>query len=236
MEEMIGDKVICLGIIVFIILLINPGETLVSVDMDQKDEKKIYIPLEPQAKKAAPPVIKIGEAVFDKKVKSSGKIPLKVEIPGFWRSKNKTNEDLYDLFEIPEGFYTTEVGAPMISTISLEIDIPSDAKFKGVKEKVCLIKKFENVKLAPVQESLPVMAPPTEDESFIQTKQVFTINREIYKETSPYPGHYSEIIADSFLGSRHIIILKLFPIQFFPAEKIVKIYSLELDVLFIKKN
>ncbi|MCK4764845.1 MAG: hypothetical protein KAW12_21785 [Candidatus Aminicenantes bacterium] len=236
MLNIIGDKVVWLAVVFFIILLINLGESIVPADSDKEDEKKIYVPLEPQAKKDAPPAVKIGAAVFDKKIKSSGKIPLKVEIPGVWRSKNKLNEILYDLFEIPGGFYTTEVGAPMVSTISLEIDIPPGAKFKGVKERVSLIKKFENVIPAPVQESLPVMAPITRDEGFIKEKKEFTIDSEIYKQTSPYPGRYSEVIADSFLGSRHIIILKLFPIQFLTAEKTVKIYSLEIDILFIIKK
>lgn len=201
----------------------------------RQTEQKAYIFLEPMAEIGAAPRVTISPPFFDEKTKL-GKITIRAELVGFWRSKKMLNDTLYDLFEIPEGSYTTVVGEPMISTISLEAEIPVDAQFKEVLVKATLIRKFENVILAPQQQPLPVVRPIVPKEEFIQEKPKFTINNEVYNQTRPYPGEYYRIIADSFLGKRHIIVIRLFPIQFYPAQKEVRVYSLEMEVIFTKQE
>jgi len=227
-----------LGLIFSLTLIILAEKLLIRsalADATQATEEKVYIFLKPMVEPGEPPKITICRLFFDQKTKV-GKIPVRVEPIGFWRSKKTLNDTLYDLFEIPGGSYTTEVGEPMISTISAEVEIPVDAQLKEVLVKATLIRKFENVILTPQQQPLPVVRPIAPKEEFIQEKPKFTINNEVYNQTRPYPGEYYRIIADSFLGKRHIIVVRLFPIQFYPAQKEVRVYSLEMEVIFTKQE
>lgn len=235
-KKLISNFPVLLLLIFFPLIPIQPLKLFARaalVNMTKQTEEKVYILLKPQAELGEAPTITIFPMSFDEKT-NLGKIPIKAEPVGFWRSKKRLNDTLYDLFEIPEGSYTTEIGEPMISTISVEVEIPADAKFKEASEKATIIRKFENVILAPQQEPLPIVQPLAQQEKFIQEKPKFIINNEVYKQTTPYPGVYSKIIADSFFGERHIVIVKLFPIQFYPAQKEAKIYSIAVDLIFTK--
>ena len=227
-----------LGLIFCLTLIILAEKLLIRsalADTTQPTEEKVYIFLKPVVEPGKLPKITIFSLFFDEKTKV-GKIPVRVESVGFWRSKKTLNDTLYDLFEIPGGSHTTEVGEPMISTISVEVEIPADAHFKEVLVEATLIRKFENIILAPQQEPLPVVRPIVPKEEFIQEKPKFTINNEVYNQTRPYPGEYYRIIADSFLGECHIIVVRLFPIQFYPAQKEVRVSSLEMEVIFTKQE
>jgi hypothetical protein len=199
----------------------------------QEAEEKVYIMLKPQAELGEAPTITISQPLFDAKT-NTGKISIKTEPVGFWRSKRAFNKTIYDIFEIPDSSYTTKVGEPMISTISVEIEIPADAALKKIKEKPTIIKTFDNILLAPQQEPLPVARPMVQEKKFIQEKPTFTINRDIYSQKTPYPGIFSAVITDTFFGERHILIIKLYPLQFYPAQKEIKIYLLETDIIFTK--
>ena len=217
--------------LLLLFFLINPQIYMIQAEEGKELEKKVYISFRPGVRKGAAPYIEIEKPILNDKKKLYVKL-ITITIQGVWKAKIKLHKTDYDLFEIPEGSYTTEVGAPMLSTISLDINIPSDAKFKGLRTKTTLMKEFNDVFIAPVQEPLPIKKQMSQDYVLNKKKQEFVINREIYKKKSPYPGRFTDIIADNYLGSQHIILLKIFPIQYYPTDKVLKIFSIKINLQF----
>lgn len=186
------------------------------------NEEKTYIFLKEEAERGAKPIIQIGPSILDEET-LEGSISIRFDLPGIWSSKKHINEREFTLFEIPDGGFLHDVGSPSIPSISIEVEIPSSASFKEIQVESNLIKEFENINLFPVQEPRPI-------------KESFLINRTLYEQTEPYPGEFYEIITDGFLGDKHIIVLRLFPIQFTPSAHLVKAYNLELKLTYRKNN
>lgn len=185
-------------------------------------EKRVYIFLEKDAECGAKPEIDISLPVVDKDSKS-GRISVKVKLTGIWSEKKKLAGREFDMFEIPEGALMTDVGHPAVPTLSIEVVIPLRSELKRIDCHSRLIKELENIVLSPTQEPRPI-------------KEKFLIDPVVYEQSEPYPGKYYEITADGFMGDRHILVLKLFPIQFIPAFKAVKVYSLDIDIIYSQQE
>lgn len=200
------------------ILLGNLSLWAGTVPINPTYEKRVYIFLEEKGECGAKPEIDISLPTADQDSKS-GRISVKVKLPGFWNEKKKLAEREFDMFEIPEGAWMTDVGHPAIPTLSIEVVIPLRSELIRIDCRSILIKELENIILFPTQESRPI-------------KEKFIIDPVIYDQSEPYPGKYYEITADGFMGERHILVLRLFPIQFTPAVKAVKVYSLDIDIIY----
>jgi len=181
-------------------------------------EKRSYIFLEENTECGAKPEIDISPPTVDQDSKN-GRISVKVKLTGFWNEKKQLAGREFDMFEIPEGAWMTDVGHPAIPTLSIEIVIPLRSELKRIDCRSILIKELENIVLFPTQEPRPI-------------KEKFLIDPVVYEQSEPYPGKYYEITADGFMGERHILVLKLFPIQYTPAVKAVKVYSLDIDIIY----
>ena len=198
---------------------------------DSRIEKKEYIVLIPGTEIGAAPLFSRSMPAHEKD-KGLNTIKLDLKVKGVWRVLKKIQDKKYHLYEIPEGNLTTEIGSPTIPFYSAEVEIPFQAKFKEISIHADLKKKCTNVLLPPQQEPLPVNPYVIDKNKFIIEKPKFILNSAVYNKTSQYPGHYYDLISDSFLGDKHILIIHLFPVQYLPAHKEIRIYDLHMDVFF----
>ena len=200
------------------LLLGNLCVWTLEAQINSSCEKRAYIFLDKDVEEGSKPEIDISLPEIDKKSKS-GKIFLKVRLLGFWNEKKHLDGREFDMLEIPGGAWMTDVGYPATPTLSVEIVIPPQSELDRIDCHERLIKKLENITIFPAQE------PQRIEKSLI-------IDPVVYEQTEPFPGKYYEITADGFMGEQHILVLRLFPIQFTPADKTVNVYSLDIYIIF----
>jgi len=223
--------------LIFILLAMGGSILFVRSDLIVKplqaqEAEKEYVTIVPGVKVGALPRVTVAPLTFDVKAEA-GEIPLVIEPAGFWKSIVTLRKVGYDLFEfeIEAPSYTFEVGEPNVPIKVIEVDIPPNAELEEVVLKPELLKTVENVTLVPNQEPLPV-----NQEELIFEKEKVTINAELYEEKAPYPGKFHELITTGYYGGRKIVILKTFPVQFYPAMKKVEFYRLTGAIRFKAKE
>jgi hypothetical protein len=220
-----------LTIITFVLgasILLCKSDFILQSLQAQQEVKKEYVRILPEAVLGAAPGIKVSPLTFDAQRKE-GAIPLEILPAGFWKSTETLAGTGYELFEfeIEAPSHTMEVGEPNVPTQNIEVDIPPGAELDKVEITPELLKTVEDVNLVPNQEPLPIG-----QEELIFEKQKVTINNELYKQETAYPGKYYEVITTGYFGARKIVILKMFPVQFYPATKKVEFYRLSGKVTF----
>lgn len=188
-------------------------------------QEKSYVPLCTGVRSGEAPQISISPPILDP-ARRSGQIVIKVDLKGLWTEQKALGERVFDLVDIPGGSATARVGEPTVPLISVEVEVPESMKPGPLKELATLRKTVENVLLFPVQEPLPIIAVPQ--------KPPFILSQEVYESPNPYPGQFTKIITDGFLGTRHLLILHLFPVQYHPRDRRLKVYSLEVTVPIFK--
>lgn len=201
----------------------------------QEEVEKEYVRIVPEAVLGAPPAIDVSPLTFDVR-REEGQIPLKIVPAGFWKSKRAlvgVPEGIDDLFEfdITAPSHTMEVGEPNVPIQVIEVDIPPDSELEEVVLTPELLKTVEDAALIPNQEPLPI-----NQEELIFEKEKVTINTELYKQDTAYPGKYYELITTGYYGGRKVVILKTFPVQFYPATKKVEFYRLTGAIKFKAKE
>lgn len=177
----------------------------------QEQVEKEYVPILPDQKVQ----VRIAPLVLDVTAQA-GEMPLEISPIGFWKSQRTLAKEEYDFIEldIEAPSHTTEVGKPMIPTTVIEIDIPVTADVKGVVLRPQVLMTIEDVTIPPMQEPLPLV----EDELIFEV-EVLTKNEELYKSEKAFPGKYYEIIGTEYYGGRKLLLIKTFPVQYYPALK-----------------
>lgn len=191
-----------------------------------------FVPVLPGAKPGERALVRALPMAFDAQ-KGEGTIPLEFAPAGFWKSQASLAEVAYDVFEfeIEAPVHLTEVGEPKVPILVTEVDIPPNAELDEVILKEKLLKSVENITLVPNQEPLPIGA-----EKLIFEKQRVTINKQVYEQEKPYPGKFYEVTTTGHLGSRKTVVLKIFPVQFYPAAKKANFYRLTGTLKFKAKE
>ncbi|MCK4764844.1 MAG: hypothetical protein KAW12_21780 [Candidatus Aminicenantes bacterium] len=193
-----------------------------------KVAKKKYVPIVSGAKEGALAKIKVSASSF-KAAAKEGRIPLEVTPSGFWQSKKSLAQKNYDFFEfdVKAPVHLAKVGEPSVPVEVIEVDIPANAKLAKVILKKTLLKTIKNVSLTPAQKPLPVGA-----DKFILAKPKVALSQKVYSQKTAYPGKFYEVVTTGFYGDRKVVILKLFPMQYYPAAKKAEFYKLTGAIKF----
>ncbi|HUT90076.1 MAG TPA: C25 family cysteine peptidase [Thermoguttaceae bacterium] len=194
--------------------------------------KREYVPLVPDVERGAPPTV-IARALTFGAEAGVGTIPLEIVPVGFWRSRLALLDDEYDLFEfeVDASSHLTEVGEPNVPMRVVQVDIPPNARLDEVVLEPELLKTVNNVTLAPNQEPKPI-----DPRGLIRARETFTIDAELYEAEAAYPGKFHEVTTTGGFGSRKVVILKTFPVQFHPATRTAKFYKLTGALKFKAKE
>ena len=152
-----------------------------------------------------------------------GEIRIAIVPIGFWRSKKTIGKDVYDLIEFNPAApsHTVDVGQPMVPIKVIEIAIPRGARVKDVILKPHVLTTIEDVSLPPVQEPLPVKQAVVSLE-----KETHAKSEDLSKSDQAYPGKYHEIIGIQHHGKRRLLLLKTFPLQYYPGAKKLELCKL----------
>ncbi|MCP4613970.1 MAG: hypothetical protein GY845_35230 [Planctomycetes bacterium] len=177
----------------------------------QESVGKEYVPILPDQRVQ----VTIKPLALDMRARA-GEMPLEISPIGFWKSQRTLAKEEYDFIEldIEAPSHTTEVGNPMIPTTIVEIDIPVKAKVKGVVLRAQVLRTLEDVTISPAQEPLPLV-----ENELIFEAEVLTKNEELYKSEEAFPGKYYEIIGTEYYGGRKLLLLRTYPVQYYPATK-----------------
>lgn len=140
-------------------------------------------------------------------------------------SKSYSQSDLiidtiqgYDLVSLENCIFTDDIGAPQLPVLTVKYLIPVNAEVTGItinNQTHEIISGSYNI--YPVQEEyLPNgMGPP----DFVEPDSA------IYSSSDPYPGVQIEIIDDGFMMAYHIVSIKLYPLEYIPAQQQLKLYT-----------
>ena len=123
----------------------------------------------------------------------------------------------YDMVSLMQGDWLNDLGKPMLPSKELRIAVPAGMKVSGV-----YVTDTESQQLAGEYHILPAQ-PPLEigfsGGDFIEPDQ------KIYSSTQPYPLSLVEFIDQGDLAGQAIATFRLFPLQYFPAEKRLILYT-----------
>ena len=206
----------------------RPQPPLVPADTAGRE----YVRVAPGIPLGAGPTVRAGVLNFDA-AKGQGEIPVECMPQGFWKSKWTLGDAKYDRFEFDPaaGAHLTVVGEPNVPILVMEVDIPPDAEFAGVTLKPEVLKTLEDTTLAPNQKPLPI-GP----QKLISSRPTATVKAQLYASKTAYPGRLYGVVAPVYFGGRKIVILRTFPVQFFPAAKKVEVLRLSGVVRFKAKE
>jgi hypothetical protein len=142
---------------------------------------------------------------------------------GLWRSKETIGKDTYDLieFDTTNPSHTVEVGRPRVPVKVIEIEIPPKARLKEVTLKPQVLTTIEDVCLPLVQEPMPV-----EQAVVNRGKETRAESANLSKTDKAYPGKYYEIIGIQHHGKRKLLLLKTFPLQYYPEARKLELCKL----------
>jgi len=226
-----ADRLLTASVVLMVAQVLACGADL-RAQVPEGPPKKEYVRLVPDVRLGALPSVRALPLTFDAKM-GMGEIPLEIAPQGFWKSKLALDKDAYDLFEFnpATGAHLTVVGEPDVPVQVVEVDIPPNAEFAGVVFRQKLLKTVENVTLAPNQEPLPV-----QPQGPVLTKRTVTVNKAVYTREAAFPGKFFDVTGTVLFGGRKIVILKTFPVQFYPASKKVEFFELQGSLRFKAKE
>ena len=150
------------------------------------------------------PVSTIDEVVVD------------LDIPGMNVAEVVEQGITYQHLAIRGSGYTTKVGKPQLPMIGRFIAIPSKATV-DVEIVDSASKVLKGYNIYPAQEPLPDLkgAP----------LPLFTIDEELYQRDAFYPYEIVELEGPSIIRGCSVVILRVFPVQFNPVKKTLRVYS-----------
>ncbi len=122
-----------------------------------------------------------------------------------------TSRDGYEVVEIPECHYTSELGEPMMPYSLIHVAIPRGMEVSGVTGITSTSEEIPGSHLLfPSQKSRPISQPGSDE--FIEPK------RSVYSSSSPYPGELIEVGTSNYMAGHHIVSFVVYPVQYIPRE------------------
>jgi hypothetical protein len=109
----------------------------------------------------------------------------------------------------------------MVPIKVIEIEIPLRAVVKDVILEPHVLATIEDVCLPLVHESQPI------DRAVVSRgKEIRAESANLSKSAQVYPGKYHEIIGIQHHGKRRLLLIKTFPLQYYPATKKIELCKL----------
>jgi Peptidase family C25/Dockerin type I domain/Propeptide_C25 len=119
----------------------------------------------------------------------------------------------FDLIELKDGSYSTEIGQPMLPSIEIRIALPS-----GMKAESARLENTEILDISGEYDVLPTQYPHNFDNTYA-TPAFVEPDEQIYLSDQPYPSKVVELTAQSDLAGQSIAFITLYPLQYIPSEK-----------------
>jgi hypothetical protein len=132
-----------------------------------------------------------------------------------------TRNETFVRFSIPDEYYTGEIGKPQLPAVKQTIGTPYgaritieilDSQYHDIPLKTIGIDKLIMPALAPV------LKMPGE-------KAVFVLDEETYSQDALYPKTIARIENDDFMRGHRLVTLEAVPVQYNPAEQLVRCYT-----------
>jgi len=139
---------------------------------------------------------------------------------------SKINE--YDFIDINDGVSTTEPGEPDLPTVSFSFVIPPDSEVVNAK-----IVVEENEILPGIYNIYPKQPPIPF--SMLEPPPFIPPDENIYNSSDPFPRNILITISAGSKAGYRIGSVLIFPIQYIPSEKKLKLYTKlpEFQAIFI---
>jgi hypothetical protein len=188
---------------------IQPGETVIAVFQKKWVPFDEVTPVEtPTPPKIKVPISTIQELIVD------------VEIPGMNAGISEEEGVAYQHLSIPTSGHTTKVGHPQLPMLGRFLAIPAEAQVTvevSVEVFEAPFQELEDYTIYPAQEPLPDIKdapiPP------------FAIDTASYQQDAFYPTELATLEGPVTIRGNSMMILRMFPVQFNPVQKTLRVYS-----------
>jgi hypothetical protein len=152
-----------------------------------------------------------------KLVKSDEKgLTIEMSLPGFQSRDTVVGEETYQQLEIPGGGFTADIGSPELPVVSTHLEVP----FGAQAEVEVTDSKF---KVLPGYNIYPAQEPWLNLEE--AKKPPFTKNDEVYSTNVFFPEKIVQVSRAGELRGYRIVFFAVFPVQYNPVTKELKVYS-----------
>jgi len=148
-------------------------------------------------------------------VSNTEEVVVDIDIPGINMAETDEGGVTYQILELPGGGHTEEIGKPQLPTVGHFVAVPAGASV-NVEIVDSVSEVTEGYTVYPAQE------PLTDSDNDSPT---FTIDTEVYETDAFYPSEIVEFEGPHIIRGCSMIILKVFPVQFNPVKKTLKVYS-----------
>lgn len=143
-------------------------------------------------------------------------VVVELTIPGMNVSEADQEGVTYNILDVPGTGHTNEIGQPQVPMVGRFIAIPSGATV-GVEVVDSTFEELNDYYVYPAQEPLPdISGAPTPS---------FSIDGEAYQRNEFYPFRIVELEGPSVIRGCSTVILRVFPVQFNPATRSLRVYS-----------
>ena len=188
-----------------------------TIDNASAGDTKKWIPFIPRAIPGAPHEVK-------PKSSDNEGIAVYCSVPGMYVVDIPVDGDVYQRLIIPYAGHTAEVGKPELPVIIRYLEVPRNVDVK-VKILYSKYKMLEGFKIYPVQKPLPgTETGETYD---------FVIDKDTYSTDAFYPSDVAMVGEPGIMRGHRIIPLILYPIQYNPAKKQLRVYpEIEVKVIY----
>jgi len=143
-------------------------------------------------------------------------ITVEITLPGFNSWEEKVGAETYQHLEIKGGGFTADIGSPELPAISTHLEVPFGAE-AAIELEDSQSKVMSAYNIYPVQEPWPnidqVKRPP------------FSKNDEVYTTNAFFPEQLVQVSKAGELRGYRVVFLALFPVQYNPVSKELKVYS-----------
>ncbi|MFZ5564474.1 MAG: C25 family cysteine peptidase [Thermodesulfobacteriota bacterium] len=139
-----------------------------------------------------------------------------IQIPGIYMTEVSHQGVRYHDISIPGGGHATNVGKPSLPTLGRYVALPRGAK-ASVKVVDARFKEMTGYNVAPAQDPLP--------ESGSGVARVFKKDATAYGQRGFSPARIVELESPVTIRGCRTALLRVFPVQFNPAEQTIRVYS-----------
>ncbi len=143
-------------------------------------------------------------------------ITVEMTLPGFKSWEEKVGDETYQHLEIPGGGYTADIGSPELPVVSTHLEVPFGAQAE-VEVTDSQFRMLPDYNIYPAQE-------PWAD--FEQAeKPPFTKDEAVYSKDAFFPEQMVRTSKAGELRGYRVVFLAVFPVQYNPVKKELKVYS-----------
>ena len=152
----------------------------------------------------------------DVAVSTTEEVVVEYGIPGMRVAELPEGGDIYDIINISDSGYTSEIGKPQLPAVRRYVAVP-----EGSAVKVEIVdsdyRDIEGYSVYPVQEPMPDLEDIAEPS--------FEIDTDLYQTDAFYPSEIVKTEGPVVIRGVSTVILEICPVQFNPVKQTARMYS-----------